>query len=116
MQFLRMTCQTGPSGRSTFGRAAPRFCAPRGTAKRADKTAIVNTRRDQLAALTNLDFITNISIPPGWAVIDRPYSSRSGETRQATGAVTETVSADAVEVEKTQQHVRTPLHIIGKDN
>src|SRR5207249_11120680 len=32
VQFLRMTCHTGPSGRSTFGRVAPRFCPATGTA------------------------------------------------------------------------------------
>jgi hypothetical protein len=35
MQFFWMTRQTGPSGRSTFGRVAARFCAATGTAMAA---------------------------------------------------------------------------------
>src|SRR5437867_2828521 len=52
-----MTCHTGPSGLSTFGRAAPRFCAATGVATDAAKAAIRIRRAAQTAAPCNLDFI-----------------------------------------------------------
>ena len=65
VQFLRMTCHTGPSGRSTFGRVAPRFCAATGATRDAVNAAITTSRAGPTAALPNLNFIGDFSIIAG---------------------------------------------------
>src|SRR5438874_12863357 len=102
VQFLRITCHTGPSGRSTFGRVAPRFCAAAGAAMKAAKAAMRTTRAANTAALSNIRFIE--------------ISPASNKSRQTPGAVTETIPVDAIQIEDAQQHVGTPLHVVGKDN
>src|SRR6266571_7899673 len=54
MQFLRITCHTGPLGLVTCGRVGlPPICAATGAASAATMTA----RTDQIAAFPNLHFI-----------------------------------------------------------
>src|SRR5215467_1809914 len=40
----------------------------------------------------------------------------SGQSGKTSCAVAETVTVDTVQIEQTQQHVRTSLYIVGKDN
>src|SRR5262245_43302079 len=99
-----MTCHTGPSGRSTFGRVAPRFCAAAGTVRNATAAAATTSRATQTVVLQNLDFIRNISALT---------SSQSG---QAPRAVAETVSMNVEQIQKTEEHVGTSLYVIGEDD
>src|SRR5438132_4816766 len=93
-QFLRMTCHTGPSGRSTFGRVAPRFCAAAGAAIVAANTAKAASNATAATALSKPGFIGNSSI--------RLVSS--GQFGKAPSAVTEAVPVNAELIEKAQQH------------
>src|SRR5262245_26758539 len=52
-----MTCHTGPSGRSTLGRVAPRFCAATGAARATASAAMPASSTAHVAALSNLGFI-----------------------------------------------------------
>src|SRR5262245_59605555 len=45
-----------------------------------------------------------------------PETSPSSETRKASCAVTKAVLMDAIQIQNTQEHVGTPLHVVRKDN
>src|SRR5438874_724397 len=63
-----MTCHTGPSGLSTFGRVGPRLCAAAGVAVDAanaaqEAKAAKATRRARLSpTFPNIDFIRKLSL------------------------------------------------------
>src|SRR5437660_6627046 len=104
-----MTCHTGPSGLSTFGRVAPRLCAATGVATDAAKAAqeVKATRRARHSpTFPNIDFIRKLSF----------IYFASSQPGKPPGAVTETIPMDAVQIENAQQHVRTSLHVVGKDD
>src|SRR6516164_7260373 len=87
VQFLRMTCQTGPSGRVTCGRAGLRpICAHNGSANSAARTGFAN------------------------------FTSTTLRDRQRSGTRTETLAIDAVLMENAQQHVRSPLPVVREND
>src|SRR5215510_9326835 len=89
-QFLRITCHTGPSGRSTFGRVAPRlFCAATGTLRDALNAAMRTKRTDHIAAFSKIDFILKFSIKQIRASV--PYCHRDclgGSHKDREGSAT----------------------------
>src|SRR5687768_11694708 len=99
VQFLKMTCRTGPCGGTTTGRAArPPICADAGTVSAAATNAAAAIHSTPRTLCTPRIFRTLVS--------------DHFERLQPPGAGPDALHLDPVQMQEAEQHVRRALRVV----